>query len=94
VSGGSFNYLCHRDASDVFTDDELRRMAAALSELGYSAKEPAERTMALLRKREEIQQEIDALRDVWQAVEWRESCDWGEDQMWVAIGRYLERTTP
>jgi hypothetical protein len=91
VSGGSFNYLCHRNASDIFGDDELRHMGAALAELGHSAKLPAERTMALLRKREEIEREIEALRAVWRAVEWKESCDIGADQMWLAIGRYLER---
>ena len=93
MSGGSFNYLCHKDVGGVLGEgrEDLRSMAGALTELGHDARDVAERTAALLVKADEMQSEIDALSDVWHAVEWWRSCDYSREQVFIAIGRYRER---
>ena len=100
MSGGSFNYLCHCSAAELFDQaDDLRRMAEALAELdpyadahgGTPPDGPAQRTAALLTLREHIDAEIDALRGVWRAVEWWQSADWSRDQALVEIGRFYEQ---
>lgn len=93
MSGGSFNYLCHKDVGGVLGEgrEDLRGMAGALAALGHDAKDVAERTAALLTKADEMQAEIEALADVWQAVEWWQSCDYSREQVFIAIGRYRER---
>lgn len=94
MSGGSFNYLCHKDAEGIMASgmSDLRDMAEALADLGHYAKDPAERTATLLARIEEVQRELDAevqtLAPVWHALEWWRSCDWGSDQFWIAVGEW------
>jgi hypothetical protein len=88
MSGGSFNYLCHRSASDVFDGDDLLAMATALETLGRVARDAAERTRKLHELQDHIAREIEALQDVWRAVEWWHSCDYGRDDVLVALGEY------
>jgi hypothetical protein len=92
MSGGSFNYLCFREAGDIFGhEDDLAEMAAELAALGHQAQDVATRTRALIDRRDEINDEIAALKDVWQAVEWWRSCDRSREDVFIAIGRYRER---
>lgn len=97
MSGGSFNYLCHKDAQQIMDGGlgDLREMAEALEDLGYYAKEPAERTRALYDRFNEVLNELDAevqaLAPVWKAKEWWQSCDWGADQFWKMVGAWEAR---
>lgn len=92
MSGGSFNYLCHVDAGELLgRSEDLEHMASELRALGYDAREIATRTESLLKLREHIAAEIEALSSVWHAVEWWRSCDWSREQVFVAIGEYRER---
>lgn len=93
MSGGSFNYLCYKDAGELVSSSrqDLNEMVSALDALGSDAKEIADRTRAIPDRIAEIQAEIDALSDVWKAVEWWQSCDWSRERVFVEIGRYKER---
>ena len=75
MSGGSYNYLCYQDAPEPC---ELRRMAERLRELGYE--EWAAQTEAMIAPEPSKQ-----LRDVWHAVEWLDSCDYGPDSFAKAM---------
>jgi len=83
MSGGSYDYLCWN------TDDLERRrgmvdaMAKRLEELGY--RDAARATRNVLYLLDGARQAADALSDVWHAVEWRDSGDYGDDSMRKAI---------
>jgi cell division septum initiation protein DivIVA len=93
VSGGGFNYLCLKDASDLFRAGlgDAQDMVDALAELGY-APDAAQETAALIAEvraaEARISAKIDRLRDTWKAMEWWRSCDWGEDQLKAALAVY------
>lgn len=95
MSGGSFNYLCHKDMVQMLGSgmSDLDSMAAELEAIGYVAREPAEATRALQARlrvvQEEIDAELDRLQPIFHAVEWWRSCDWGKDQVLVTIGKWL-----
>lgn len=97
MSGGSFNYLCHKNLTDVLVSgmEDLHDMAEALDGLGHYAKAPAERTAALYERisllRQEVDEEIQSLSPVWHALEWWRSCDWGADQFWKSVGAWEAR---
>jgi hypothetical protein len=91
MSGGSYNYLCYTVEQDFLrygVISELKRMADRLTGLGY-APEAAERTKRLVQTLEfclaEACQAKNELEDVWKAVEWWDSADWGEDDVKEAI---------
>lgn len=83
MSGGSYNYLCHQDRIDIY---ELERMADRLAELAPGSR--ADRDTRALWERLQGDETSNALRDVWHAVEWFDSCDYGEDQARAAIADY------
>lgn len=88
MSGGSYNYLCHRDATGLLESlGQIEAMADRLSELGFAdaARETHEVRLTVLQSRARLDAMIDRLRDVWHAVEWLDSCDWGLD----AVLRYV-----
>lgn len=87
MSGGAFDYLCHRDASDLFRDDQIDHMVVALVECGHIAKRVTERTQALAAMRKQIDDEIARLAPVWRAVEWHHSGDVGVDRIYYEIGK-------
>ncbi|MEV5944407.1 hypothetical protein [Streptomyces sp. NPDC051994] len=87
MSGGSYNYLfCHVRGLEEQRGD-LEEMAKRLAELAYAqgAAEATRRVMALLDQAEAASQE---LAEVWRAVEWWDSGDYGEDQVREAIEEY------
>lgn len=84
MSGGSYNYLCYATLSD--RQGDLEAMFGRLNELANEhAGEPSGigyRRAARATKRILDTLEVpDGLSRIWKAVEWRDSCDWGEDQM-------------
>lgn len=93
MSGGSHNYLCFKDDSDLFeygTLNDLENMAARLIELGYE--DAAKETLALkdiiqqARVRSQVMK--NNLEDVWKSVEWYDSCDSGIETVKNAISKY------
>jgi hypothetical protein len=99
VSGGSFNYLCHTwDLSDIIDKmGSLEEMSQALAALGYAqdAARETEELLVILRQWEvQTTVRLDRLRDVWQAMEWWRSCDWGETQFREALAEYRGEGRP
>lgn len=93
MSGGSFNYLCHaEDLGELWAKmDFLEEMASELHKLGY-AEDVAVETKELFELLEKCNNEIDqktkGLKEVWRAVEWWRSCDYGEDDVREALEKY------
>jgi hypothetical protein len=91
VSGGSFNYLCHRPSDMVLeARGDLEKMAVELELLATravpNALPAAEETRRLLGVPTDILDGIvDPLRDVWKAVEWWFSSDWSFDRVTEAL---------
>lgn len=83
MSGGSYDYLCWN------TDDLGRRrghvhaMGERLEELGYPAAARATRDVLYLL--DGAERAARALSDVWHAVEWLDSGDYGDDSARKAI---------
>jgi hypothetical protein len=94
MSGGSYEYLCFKDASELLSashDEPLQRMTDRLAALGYAPDAAAE-TQAVLyqlrQSRTRIQTHIDRMRGIWRAVEWWDSSDSGEDGVVKALAEY------
>ena len=98
MSGGSFNYLCDRDAVDLIHDDrDLVVMRKALAEYPHAAQAVAltDRALAHLAV---IRTHLDALAamrrdlyDVHHAVEWHRSADVSEDAVTRALAAFNTR---
>lgn len=85
MSGGSFEYLVYQDNP---RGDLVVRMAEELDALAAEGVEGAAEAAA--RTREYLQPEQDEpVREVWRAVEWWRSCDWGRDQVEDALRDFL-----
>lgn len=99
MSGGSYNYLattCRDDLGELLTRRaDLQRMADRLAGLGY-AKDAALETESLILVLRQIEIRVEArvarLADVWRAVEWWDSGDYGEDAVRGALAEYREET--
>ena len=99
MSGGSYNYLCHKDERDLLggwsEEEDLRHMADRLAGLGYAedaARETEELICMLRQSRIRIETRVQRLRDVWKAVEWWDSCDWQEKGVHEALSAYRGET--
>lgn len=84
MSGGSFDYLCFKDCTEIGQHKEtLKMMADRLSELGYTDKYAY--TILILEKikrhEQELQSLLDIMSEVWRSVEWFDSGDYGKDQL-------------
>lgn len=96
MSGGSYNYL-YIWASDpqqlVSRRADLEAMADRLAELPY-AKDAAQETKEILALIDQVGDQIAArgrvIADVWHAVEWWDSADYGEDKVREALAAYLD----
>jgi hypothetical protein len=71
MSGGSFNYLY---GQDPYNEYDLKSMAEDLRKRGMY--EASEATIALIQQRAS-----EELAELWQAVEWHRSNDWGEAEV-------------
>lgn len=91
MSGGSYNYLCDADSGDIGNKlDNLREMAERLEGInpdGHAAADTRE-VFAIVAA---LEFAIRRLSDVWHAVEWRDSCDWGDAQMAEVLDEYEVR---
>lgn len=90
MSGGSYDYLCFAEASDVLSKQySLRAMADRLDEV---CPEAAAETRALFDGPRSLQAELEMrlarLKDLWHDVEWRDSADYGEEQLVVAVAKF------
>lgn len=90
MSGGSYNYLCFKDADDILGRiQDLRDMANRLDGL---CPEAAAETRAIFDGPRslyaELEKRIERLGPLWKAVEWRDSSDWGQDQLDQAIADF------
>lgn len=92
MSGGSYNYLyCHvRGLEDQRGD--IQRMADRLEKSGYFA--PARATREVLRMLDGAEQMAQALEDVWHAVEWADSGDYGEHQVVAVVEKFVPWPPP
>lgn len=95
MSGGSFNYLCNKDATDLLAEREnsFAEMTVFLEE-NFPGTQAAKDTRALFERYRGLQAELDSeplrsLRDnVWHAVEWWKSGDYSHDQAQAAVDGY------
>jgi hypothetical protein len=93
MSGGSYNYLCRaQDLEDINGKRAtLREMADRLAGLGYAqdAAAETEELLVLLQQWEvRAQVRIKRLSEVWKAVEWLDSGDYGEGEVREALAEY------
>ncbi|MGW7688828.1 hypothetical protein ACWGMA_08030 [Streptomyces asiaticus] len=93
MSGGSYNYLCYaQDLEDLHNRrHDLEEMANRLAGLGYAqdAARETEELLVLFRQWEtRAVVRMRCLADVWQAIEWWDSCDSSEDRVREALASY------
>lgn len=92
MSGGSYSYLYCKSFDQLVDDDcELEEMANRLAGLGYAedaARETKDMLLLIRRTKKEFEDKMLRLADVWQAIEWWDSGDWGEDQAKEALAKY------
>ncbi|MFI6979328.1 hypothetical protein ACIBSV_12180 [Embleya sp. NPDC050154] len=99
MSGGSYNYLCFAlDIGELHTRiNDLDEMTDRLAALGYAddaARESAELLARLRQWDVRATVAIKRLRKVWEAVEYWDSSDAGEDDVRAALAEYRGDTTP
>ena len=90
MSGGSYDYLCFKDTSDVFT--RLSNLANMADRLDGVCPEAAAETRALFDGPRSLYAELETrlarLADLWYAVEWRDSRDWSDQQLDDAVAAF------
>lgn len=95
MSGGSFNYLCYTHEADEIMGrvDELDEMREYLIKYGYEdiAKDTQRLIEYIKSSRIVIETLADMLSDVFHAVEWRVSGDYGEDRMIEELEKYRNK---
>jgi hypothetical protein len=95
VSGGSYDYLYAKDFW-LNVPGELQEMADRLTGLGFhdAAVETNQFRLELQAANARIEAHQKRLADVWKAVEWTDSSDWGPDSIDRAIAAYRGEKTP
>lgn len=91
MSGGSYNYLCYKEAYDIHErTEELAQMRDRLIELGFTDVAGETESVLLMLKSFEVrlQTRIDRLKDVWRSVEWYDSADCGLDSVEYSVEEY------
>lgn len=94
MSGGSYDYLCYAiDVGDLAgRRGDMASMAERLERSGYFAAARATRNVGLLL--DSAMEAANALTDVWHAVEWADSGDYGEDQVREVIAKFTPWPPP
>lgn len=83
MSGGSYDYLCWKESGEAEIE-VVDAMVRRLEELGcYIA---AHRVSEYFKPKPD---EIADLRDLLHAVEWRDSNDWGDKQLYEAAWPFM-----
>jgi hypothetical protein len=85
MSGGSYDYLCFSEFAEA--PEPLRRMAERLAGLPYAAKAAAD-TAGIVDMLGEAARRAERLNDVWHAIEWWDSGDYGEDEARKVLAAY------
>jgi hypothetical protein len=99
MSGGSYNYLAEHPVGDLESRrgsiEAMRDRLAQLEADGVPGAARAARiTRYVLIHLDLAEARAQELADVWHAVEWRDSCDWGDDTMRQAFTEWLEKQDP
>lgn len=92
MSGGSYDYLWRAfDMGDISGKEyHLKAMGERLAGLGAAdaARETYEALLIIRAAEAQTEAIIGRLRDVWKAVEWVDSCDWGPETIDAALAKY------
>ena len=99
MSGGSYNYLYAHPQGDLEARrgsiEAMRDRLAGLETEGIpGAARAARLTRYVLIHLDLAEAKAQELADVWHAIEWRDSCDYGEDTMREALAEWQEKTDP
>lgn len=94
MSGGSLNYLCYKEAKDLFDYiPELESVEETM--LSFNAGDIAKDVRRLIEYLKTAENRIavlsDNLNDIFRAVEWHDSGDTGRNDVFEAIERYRSR---
>lgn len=79
MSGGSYDYLYTRARPLGDQRNDLERMAIRLEGLPWAA-QAAAATRRCLTAIDDAERLAESLYDVWHAIEWWDSGDWGEER--------------
>lgn len=93
MSGGSFNYIYCRELDDLFSYDsigDLEGIAENLYEYNYHAEAKDVRRLIeyILSARNRVEVLHEQLAPVLKAVEWRQSCDFGDADLAKWVEKY------
>lgn len=93
MSGGNFNYLCHKELRELLHHPMLEEMAKTLEDQ-FPASRAAIDTRALIDRFDQLQADLDAEpartlhQDVWHDIEWWQSGDYPKESARAAIAAY------
>ena len=92
MSGGSYNYLCHKNPEELVGGQScVDEMAERLSGLGYAG-DAARETYELLLLIRQFETRAGLISErlyaVWRAVEWWDSCDSSEGVVKTELEKY------
>ena len=94
MSGGSFDYLCFKDVSELFQRvGQVESMAKAIGEYpdGEAASIDAHEVVAIMKTAlRRLEARRRRLEPVWMAVEWHHSCDYGPERVAEALRVYYD----
>lgn len=91
MSGGSFDYLYHKEPAQLFDNIEhIENMVQALTNRGYTdAAKETEGVLLILRHfQARMEARLERLQPVWKAVEWNTSGDVTKATVDLAIKNY------
>jgi hypothetical protein len=94
MSGGAFNYLCHREPDELLVhQQDIRDMAEFLRSVrAIDAQVETLAMLSLIEKTEErLNAYLDRLPPVWKAAEWWQSGDWSKEQFEEALKEYRDK---
>lgn len=84
MSGGSWDYFYLKDSN--LPVGAYAEMAKAVRDAGFDdAADRIQRAALALEEAQRIHRET---ADIMQAVEWRDSCDWGDDSIAKAVEKW------
>jgi hypothetical protein len=93
MSGGSFNYLQSYNCLENL--EHLRGMQQELADLAYDhpqAQPAADATWSIIAAIDKALERARELDEVWHAVEWWKSGDWGQEDALREAAKFAERT--
>lgn len=99
MSGGSYNYLAEHEPGDLEARrgsiEAMRdRLAGLEAEHVPGAARAARLTRYVLIHLDLAEKKAQELADVWHAIEWWDSNDYGEDTMRQALAAWQDKTDP